>query len=75
MTQPRYTVYDTRRREYLLRITAPTGNRETAVVTEWTKDPEQAARFQGAKTAAAVVRMLGNYSQFVVKNAKGEVIG
>ena len=45
------------------------------MVTEWTKDPEQAARFQGAKTAAVVVRLLGNYSNFVVKNAKGEVIG
>ena len=73
MTQPRYTVYDTEKREYLQRITAPTGD-HAAVVTEWTKDPEKAARFPGVKSASAVVRMLGCYSQFVVKNAKGEVI-
>ena len=74
MTQLRYTVYDTMRREYLERITAPTGDNR-AVVTEWTKDPERAAKFPGVKSAAAVVRVLGSYSQFVVKNAKGEVIG
>ena len=73
MTQPRYTVYDTTRREYLMRITHPTGE-AAQMVTEWTKDPEKAARFQGVKAASAVVRMLGNYSEFVVKNAKGEVI-
>ena len=73
MTQPRYTVYDTDRRQYLMRVTTPTGDR-AALVTEWTRDPEKAARFQGVKSASAVVRMLGNYSQFVVKNAKGEVI-
>lgn len=73
MTQLRYTVYDTEKREYLVQITAPTGSTD-AVVTEWTKHPEKAARFPGVKSASAVVRMLGSYSQFVVKNAKGEII-
>ena len=74
MTQPRYTVFDTERRVYLERISAPTGD-SRAVVTDWTKRPDKAARFPGVKSAAAVVRMLGSYNQFVIKNAKGEVIG
>lgn len=73
MTQPRYTVYDTERREYLEQITNPTGE-AGAIVTEWTKKTDRAAKFPGVKSASAVVRLLGSYSQFVVKNAKGDII-
>ena len=73
MTQLRYTVYDTARREYLARMESPTEDRD-AIVTTWTRDADKAARFPGVKSAAAVVRALGSYSQFVVKNAKGEII-
>lgn len=70
----RYTVYDTSRRMYLRRIERPTGSPD-AIVTDWTRDPTEAARFPGVRTAMAVVRMLGSYSEFVVKNARGEIIG
>lgn len=70
----RYTVYDTSRRMYLRRIERPTGSPD-AIVTDWTRDVAEAAKFPGVKTAAAVVRMLGCYSDFVIKNARGEIIG
>lgn len=70
----RYTVYDTHRRQWLRRIERPTGENHR-IVTDWTRDAAEAARFPGARTAAAVVRMLGGYPEFVVKNAKGEIIG
>ena len=73
MTTPRYTVYDTEKREYLQRVETPDGD-QARIVTYWTRDPAEAARFPGVKSAAAVVRMLGSYSQFAVKNAKGEII-
>lgn len=71
----KYTVYDTERRRYLQRVTAPTGDRNTAIVTEWTRDPAEAARFPGVKSAESVVRLLGSYSNIVIKNARGEIIG
>ena len=69
----KYTVYDTEKREYLRRVETPDGDR-ARIVTYWARDPAEAARFPGRKSAEAVVRMLGSYSQFVVKNAKGEII-
>ena len=74
MTQYRYTVYDTGRREYLERVERPTGD-DRAVVTVWTKKVERAAKFPGVKSAAAIVRLLGNYSQFVIKNREGVIVG
>lgn len=69
----RYTVYDTERREYLRVILRPTDDPGN-IVTKWTKSEEDAAHFPGIKSAEAVVRVLGSYSQFVVKNAKGEIV-
>lgn len=69
----RYTVCDTARKVYLARMTLPLGD-EGASVTEWTKRPEKAQTYRGKKSAEAMVRKLGSYSEFVVKNGKGEII-
>ena len=74
MTRHRYTVYDTSRREYLRCVELSTGD-ERGMVTHWTKLPEAAMRFPGVKTAAKMVVRLGSYSEFVVKNEKGEIVG
>ena len=66
----RYSIYDPAQRVYLRRLERPTGD-SAQTVTEWTRKPAQAMRFPGAKSAAAVARLLG----CVVKNAKGEIIG
>ena len=73
MANPRYTVYDTTRREYLVRVERPIDD-ANQIVTEWTRDAGAAARFPGVKSAAAVVRLLGCYNNFVVKNQKGEIV-
>lgn len=69
MMKLRYSVYDAANLVYLKRLERPTGG--SATVTEWTRKPAQAMRFPGAKSAAAVARLLG----CVVMNAKGEIIG
>ena len=74
MTRHRYTVYDTGRHEYLQSVEQPTGD-EHSIVTRWTRLPEEAMRFQGVKTAQRMVVRLGSYSEFVIKNEKGEIVG
>jgi len=73
MARPRYTVYDTMRREYLKCAEQPLGT-VGQLVTRWTRDAGEAMRFQGIKTAEAMVAKLGRYSEFVVKNERGEII-
>lgn len=72
-TRPRYTVYDTEKREYLESAEMPLGS-DGQMVTHWTRRRECALRFAGVKSAAEMVAKLGNYSEFVVKNDKGEVV-
>lgn len=69
----RYTVYDTGQRKYLRLATQPMGC-EDQLVTEWTRHAERAQGFPGKKSAEAMVRKLGGYSEFVVKNGNGEVV-
>lgn len=73
-SKPRYTVYDTDRREYLKRAERPL-DRDSELVTDWTRRAENAQRFPGVKSAARMVALLGRYSQFVVKNQRGEIVG
>lgn len=74
MPKTRYTVYNTEIRRYLRRATLPLGS-ESEVVTEWTRRAEDAQSFPGKKSAEAMVRRLGSFSELVVKNAKGEIVG
>ena len=69
----KYTVYNTAMHRYLARATQPLGL-ESELVTEWTSKVERAQGFSGKKSAEAMVRKLGSFSEFVVKNAKGEII-
>lgn len=69
----RYTVYDTGQKKYLRLATQPLGS-ESKLVTEWTRHVEREQGFPGKKSAEAMVRRLGGYSEFVVKNARGEII-
>lgn len=69
----KYTVYNTEIHKYLRRATLPLGC-ENEIVTEWTSRVEKAQGFPGKKSAEAMVRKLGSFSEFVVKNAKGEII-
>lgn len=54
-------------------VTAEDAGREV-LVTEWTRRVENAQDFPGKKSAEAMVRKLGGYSELVVKNGKGEII-
>lgn len=69
----KYTVYNTVLRKYLQLATQPMGC-EDQLVTEWTRHAERAQGFPGKKSAEAMVRKLGGYSEFVVKNGSGEVV-
>ena len=73
MTRHRYTVYDTARHEYLQRVELPTEDR-MGMVTHWTRLPGEALKYQGVKGAQHMLNLLGNYSEFVVKNEKGEIV-
>ena len=70
----RYTVYNTALRRYLESASMPDGD-PRAIVTKWTGHPERALRFPGVKSALGMVARLGNYSEFVVKNERGEIVG
>ena len=74
MTRHRYTVYDTARHEYLRCVSMPTGD-ERGIVTHWTRYIENAMKFPGIKTAQKMVNRLGSYSEFVIKNERGEIVG
>ena len=69
-----YTVYDTDRREYLEIMNLPLGD-PRQMATKWTRRREEAYRFQSRRAALEIVNRLGNYSEFVVKNEKGEIVG
>ena len=73
MPKMKYTVYNTEIRKYLKRAIQPLGC-ESELVTEWTRRVENAQGFPGKKSAEAMVRRLGSYSELVVKNGKGEII-
>ena len=70
----RYTVYDTARHVWLREAIMPTGDR-SAMVTTWTQRPERAQRFPGIKSADAMLEKLGRFSEFVIVNGKGEIVG
>ena len=72
-TRLRYTVYDTNARRYLKYAEQPMGT-DSELVTDWTRRAENAMRFPGVKSAAAMVAKLGRYNNFVVKNEKGDVV-
>lgn len=74
MTRKRYTVYDTSMRKYLESAVLPDGD-PRHLHTEWTRRPERALKFPGVKSARGMVAKLGSYSEFVVKNDRGDVIG
>lgn len=70
----RYGVYDTEQRVWLARAELPAGD-DGAMVTEWTKRAEKALRFPGIKSADAMLEKLGRFSEFVIVNGKGEIVG
>ena len=74
MQRMRYTVYDTEAHKYLERATQVMGTDEH-LHTEWTRRADRAQRFPGRKSAEAMVRKLGGYSQIVIKNSRGEIVG
>ena len=74
MTRHRYTVYDTARHEYLQSVELPNEDR-MCLVTHWTKNVDEALKYQGVKGAMCALNLLGNYSEFVIKNERGEIVG
>ena len=70
----RYTVYDTWQHKYLRQATQPLGTADQ-LHTEWTRHPERAQRFPGIKSADAMLEKLGRFSEFVIINGKGEIVG
>ena len=74
MTRHRYTVYDTARHEYLQSVELPNEDR-MCLVTHWTKNADEALKYQGVKGAQLMLNLLGSYSEFVIKNERGEIVG
>ena len=74
MPKMKYTVYNTEMHRYLKSAAQPLGC-ESELVTEWTSRAERAQGFPGKKSAEAMVRRLGSFSELVVKNGKGEIVG
>ena len=44
------------------------------LVTDWTRHPERAQRYQGVKSARRMVDKLGRDQALVIKNERGEII-
>ena len=70
----RYAIYDTWHKAWLRQAT-PSDDGRHILATAWTFHPDEALRFPGIKSAMGMVRKLGSYSEFVVKNEKGEIVG
>ena len=77
MRKPRYSIYDTFRREYLQELLLMrTDDGGFAVVgMKGTRDPAEALRFPGIKSAEGVRVRLGAWSELVILNAKGVIVG
>ena len=73
MPKMKYTVYNTEIHRYLERATQPLGC-ESELVTVWTRRVELAQGFPGKKSAEAMVRRLGSFSELVVKNGQGGIV-
>ena len=74
MRRMHYMVFDTSQRKYLELAVQPLGT-DGELVTKWTRHPEKALKFPGIKSGQRMVRKLGGYSEIVVKNERGEVVG
>ena len=74
MRKLRYTIYDTWQKKYLERAEQPPWN-ERQLATQWTRHPERAQRFPGIKSADAMLEKLGRYSEFIIINGRGEIVG
>ena len=73
----RYAVYDTWRGEYLrelLLMRTDTGGSEV-VGMEGTRRAAEGMRFPGVKSARQVIGKLGGGAEYVVINAKGDIVG
>ena len=71
----RYTVFDKARKMWLAGFQRPEKQCDAAV-TRWTRKPDHAMRFPGAKSARGVARWIdsGAAGNVVVRNAKGEAV-
>ena len=70
----RYAIYDTWHKAWLRRMDVPVDGIGAAVTT-WTRRPEEAQRFPGIKSADAMLGKLGRFSEFVIVNGKGDIVG
>ena len=73
MTKPRYAIVDRNRKKFLSAIQTPESG---ACVTQWTRKPNLAMRFQGIKSALRLARRLEERAAdtIVIVNARNEVV-
>lgn len=69
MRLPRYAIYDTFHRVYLLRVELPTGE-AGLTYTLWTRNAAEALRFPGAKSARRMLGQLGARDAVII-NGRG----
>ena len=69
MEMPRYTIYDRHSGRWLSEIQL-VPEHDSAIYTNWTRNPEEALRFPGTKTARQVLRVL-NGKEFELRNGRG----
>lgn len=73
----RYAIYDTYRGEYLrelLLMRTDTGGHQV-IGMEGTRRVAEAMRFPGVKSARQTIGKLGGGAEYVVINAKGDIVG
>lgn len=77
MRKPRYAVYDTYRREYLAELLLMrTDDGGMAVVgMRGTREPAEAMRLPGVKSARQTIRRMGGGAEYVIINGKGDIVG
>lgn len=74
MKKPRYSLYDTDTRRYLMLAVQPDGAQDP-IYTQWTGDREKALRFPGVKSARRMaLKLESRRGEIIIKNARGESI-
>ena len=70
----RYAIYDTDSSQYLMRVEMLTADGKVTF-TLWTKNPAEAQRFPGIKSAMGMMARIGTGMNLIVRNGRGMRVG
>lgn len=72
--KPRYAIFDTDSNQYLMRVEMLTVDGKVTY-TLWTKNPAEAQRFPGIKSAFALMMRIGTRTNLIIRNGRGMRVG